>query len=346
MRKILMIPALLTLLVLGAAQAFAQTVTVVTHSGQRVRGQLIDLGNPGYDGGNGGNGGYNGGADTGNYGGLGDGGDVTVRNNGRDSYIPILDVALVDFTGNGSVQQNELARASQNPDGMIVLRNGQSISGRLVGMQPGSNRVVVAGSFGQRNLTLNQIARIYFGGGNGYNGNWQAGSNNSGYDPYGNGNGNNGNGGQYGNGNGGQYGNGNGGQYGNGNGQYGQQPGYGNSTDRTITIPANKQWTNAGTDVRRGQVVHFRASGNVALSKNPGDNGTPAGANDGRMAGNSPLPGVTGGMLIGRVNSGQPFAIGAQADVTMPANGRLYLGINDDYVPDNTGNFVVQMSIQ
>ncbi|HEV3214248.1 MAG TPA: hypothetical protein VGZ27_00915 [Vicinamibacterales bacterium] len=363
MRKILMIPALLTVLVLGAAQVFAQTVTVVTRSGQRVRGQLMDLGNS-YDTGNRG-------YDTGNrgsYGGPSNGGDVALRINGRDSRIPIMDVMMIDFAGNGSIQQNELARAGQNPDGMIVLRNGQSTSGRLVGMQPNSSRVQVVNNSGQYDLALNQIARIYFGGGNGYSGNGQAGPNNNGYDPYANNNrngngqyGNNGNG-QYGNNGNGQYGNnGNGGQYGDWNtgqydgnparygggnpGQYGQ-PSYGNATNRTTTIPANKLWSNSGIDVRRGQVIHFRASGNVALSKNPGDNGTPAGANDGRMAGNSPLPGVTGGLLIGRVNNGQPFAIGAQADITMLSDGRLYLGINDDYPADNSGNFVVQMSIQ
>jgi small nuclear ribonucleoprotein (snRNP)-like protein len=347
MRKILMIPALLTVLVLGAAQVFAQTVTVVTRSGQRVRGQLMDLGNSSYDTGN-----------RGSYGGPSNGGDVTVRINGRDSRIPILDVMMIDFAGNGNVQQNELARAGQNPDGMIVLRNGQNVSGTLVGMQPNSSHVLVANNSGQYDLALNQIARIYFGGGNGYSGNGQAGPNNNGYEPYANnrnGNGqygNNGNG-QYGNnGNGGQYGDWNTGQYDGNPARYGGnpaqsgQPSYGNSTNRTITIPANKLWSNSGTDVRRGQVIHFRASGNIALSKNPGDNGTPAGANDRRMAGNSPLPGVTGGMLIGRVNNGQPFAIGAQADITMLGDGRLYLGINDDYPGDNSGNFVVQMSIQ
>jgi hypothetical protein len=155
-----------------------------------------------------------------------------------------------------------------------------------------------------------------------------SGQNGNGYDP--NRNGNDGNAGRGGNT--------------RQNGNYGGSRVPGSSTDRTITVPANQPWTDSGVDVQRGQVIHFRASGNVALSKNANDNGTPAGANNGRMAGNSPLPGVTGGMLIGRVNSGQPFAIGVQADVTMSATGRLYLGINDDYVGDNTGNFVVQTS--
>jgi hypothetical protein len=90
-------------------------------------------------------------------------------------------------------------------------------------------------------------------------------------------------------------------------------------------------------------VVHFQASGRVSLSHNPGDVGGPAGADTGRLAGNSPMPGVTGGMLIGRVNNGPPFAIGAQSDITMPAGGRLFLGVNDDYVQDNSGNFVVNV---
>jgi hypothetical protein len=90
-------------------------------------------------------------------------------------------------------------------------------------------------------------------------------------------------------------------------------------------------------------VVHFDASGNVSLSQNAGDVGTPAGANSGRLAGNSPIPSAKGGMLIGRVTNGQPFAIGAQSDVTMPASGPLTLGINDDYVQDNKGNFTVNI---
>jgi hypothetical protein len=301
---------LLALLLFGASEAYAQTATVVTHSGQRLRGQIMSMGgNSGY-----GNNGNNGNYGNGNYDNSSD--SIVVRTNGRDRQIPVQDVALVDFAGNGNVSQNEMNQANNSYDGMVVLRNGRTMLGHVVELQGYNNQAVVSGQGGDRTVPLNQVARIYFGNGT---------TASNGYDPYSNPNQN---------------------VYGNNypqNDPYGQngQPSYG--TARTVTIPANQTWSNSGIDVRRGEVIHFRASGNVTLSQNPRDYGTPAGANDGRMAGNSPLRGVTGGMLIGRVGNSQPFVIGAEADVTMPANGRLFLGVNDDDVRDKTGSFVVQM---
>lgn len=299
---------LLALLLFGTAEAYAQTATVVTNSGQRFRGQIVSMGQDNNFG------------NSGNYGdAYGD--SVVVRTNGRDRQIPIQDVTVIDFAGNGNVSQAELNRASQSYDGMVVLRNGRTMAGRVVDLQGFNNQAVVSGQGGDRTVPLNQVARIYFGNSNTA----------SGYDPNYNGNGN-----VYGNnypqnGQSGQYG-----QY----GQYGQ-PSYGSA--RTVTVQGNQPWSNSGIDVRRGDVIHFRASGNVGLSTNPSDYATPSGAVDGRMAGNSPLRGVTGGLLIGRVGNSQPFAIGTESDVTMPANGRLYFGVNDDDVRDNTGSFVVEM---
>jgi small nuclear ribonucleoprotein (snRNP)-like protein len=315
MRTRFIIPALLAMLVMGAAQAFAQTATVVTQSGQRIRGQLVDMENNESNG------------------------SIIVRTNGRDSQIPIDEVMMIDFMGNGTnIPPNEMARANQNNGGLVVLRNGRTLDGQLVDLQPYSNQAVVSGRFGQRNIGLNQVARVYFSG-NGYGqyGNQQYGNygqnnrSNPNYDP--NDYPRNGSYGQSGQ-------NGNYGQYGN-RGSFGQ-PGYSN-INRTITVPSNQQWTNTGINVQQGQVVHFQASGRISLSNNQGDVGGPAGADSGRLAGNSPMPNVTGGMLIGRVNNGPPFVVGAQSDVTMPDSGRLSLGINDDYVPDNSGNFTVNI---
>ena len=44
------------------------------------------------------------------------------------------------------------------------------------------------------------------------------------------------------------------------------------------------------------------------------------------------------------VNSGKPFSIGNTTQAfQMPANGTLFLGVNDDHVPDNSGNYVVKV---
>jgi hypothetical protein len=47
---------------------------------------------------------------------------------------------------------------------------------------------------------------------------------------------------------------------------------------------------------------------------------------------------VTGGLLIGRVATGGLLPSAQESDVTMPANGRLYFGVNDDDVRDNVGD--------
>jgi hypothetical protein len=59
-----------------------------------------------------------------------------------------------------------------------------------------------------------------------------------------------------------------------------------------------------------------------------------------------PIPSMQAGALIGRVGADQPFAIGSQTTaITMPADGTLYLGINDDFFGDNTGAFTVTVQV-
>jgi len=48
---------------------------------------------------------------------------------------------------------------------------------------------------------------------------------------------------------------------------------------------------------------------------------------------------------VGRIDGGQPFMLGAQQSVRIPANGILYLGVNDDLTSDNGGEFQVTVSI-
>jgi len=116
----------------------------------------------------------------------------------------------------------------------------------------------------------------------------------------------------------------------------------GNMTPGAIRVPANGGWVSTGIRVRRGDIVAFSTSGEVQLSDNRSDRarspGTP------RTAPDAPLPSVNAGALIGRIGNGQPFGIGDQSSVPMPADGVLYLAVNDDERSDNAGEFVVVVS--
>jgi hypothetical protein len=58
-----------------------------------------------------------------------------------------------------------------------------------------------------------------------------------------------------------------------------------------------------------------------------------------------PVQGAPSGALIGRIGNGTPFLIGANnAPMTVTGNGRLMLGINDDMLTDNSGQFYVTIT--
>jgi hypothetical protein len=91
-------------------------------------------------------------------------------------------------------------------------------------------------------------------------------------------------------------------------------------------------------------VLTFNTTGEIMLGPNPDDVATSAGVKAGRMAANAPLPQSLAGALIGRIGNGQPFGIGNQTSIVMPAAGRLFLGINDDNFNDNSGEFRVEIT--
>ena len=113
---------------------------------------------------------------------------------------------------------------------------------------------------------------------------------------------------------------------------------------KSVVVPANVAWTNTRIQVTRGQWLRFEPSGEVRLSFNGDDVAVAAGAKSGRKAEKATIPSIYVGALIGRVNNGKPFSIGDTTQAfQMPANGTLFLGVNDDHVPDNSGNFVVKV---
>lgn len=113
-----------------------------------------------------------------------------------------------------------------------------------------------------------------------------------------------------------------------------------------VRVPGNAAWVATPLFVRAGDVVTFNTTGRVQLSDDGQDLAMPGGSMRGRRADRSPLPQNLAGALIAKVGNSAPFGIGDQTSVRMPANGQLFLGINDDEVSDNRGEFMVNVSLQ
>lgn len=119
-------------------------------------------------------------------------------------------------------------------------------------------------------------------------------------------------------------------------------PGYSNF-DREVAVRADRAWTDTGITVRAGDVFRVDASGYINWGPNRSDDAdgeVNSPYNSGR-----PVPNRAGGALIGRIGNGAPFFIGSGVQsFRAGTTGRLYLGINDDYVGDNSGSFRVMVT--
>lgn len=127
----------------------------------------------------------------------------------------------------------------------------------------------------------------------------------------------------------------------------GDDPGGGGGmqADGSIAVPANQPWTDTTMQVRVGEYLRFDVSRTIRFGSGDGDTATADGNAEGRARAvlrSVPVRILPVGGLIGRVGSGQPFAIGtAPEPIRMPATGRLWLGINDLSFEDNSGWFRV-----
>ena len=107
-----------------------------------------------------------------------------------------------------------------------------------------------------------------------------------------------------------------------------------------IQVQGNQSWTDTNLTVRKGDRLAFSTTGQITIRQG-GETVGPDGKGDENRVG-APVPTTAVGSLIGRVGTGQPFAIGSNSQpITMPATGRLYLGVNDAGVSDNSGAFIV-----
>ena len=114
---------------------------------------------------------------------------------------------------------------------------------------------------------------------------------------------------------------------------------------RTVMVSARQAWTDTGIDVRVGDRISVTPSGVIRYTPSATDRVDAAGGNN-RATPAAPRPDLPIGALIGRVANGEVFLIGRGLEaMRVNANGRLYLGTNDDVLSDNDGQFRAVISV-
>jgi Ca2+-binding EF-hand superfamily protein len=126
----------------------------------------------------------------------------------------------------------------------------------------------------------------------------------------------------------------------------GGSPGNATAGTQAIKVNAQQRWTDAGIDVRAGDVITFDSSGSIVMSGNAADTANPGGSTTGRRAPDAPILNQLAGGLVARIGNYGTIWIGDRRTLTAPTSGRLYLGVNDDHLPDNRGEFTVIVGLQ
>jgi hypothetical protein len=112
--------------------------------------------------------------------------------------------------------------------------------------------------------------------------------------------------------------------------------------ERQTIVSGDVAWNDSGIDVRAGQTIYFEAQGQVRWGRDRRDG--PAGERNSPANPNRPMGNRNAAALIGKIGNGSNdyFFIGDETGpVRVRSSGRLYLGVNDDVLTDNAGNFRV-----
>lgn len=112
--------------------------------------------------------------------------------------------------------------------------------------------------------------------------------------------------------------------------------------ERQTIVSGDVAWNDSGIDLRAGQTIYFESTGQVRWGRDRRDG--PAGERNSPSNPNRPMANRNAAALIGKIGNGSNdyFFIGDDTGpVRVRSSGRLYLGINDDVLTDNSGNFRV-----
>ena len=111
-----------------------------------------------------------------------------------------------------------------------------------------------------------------------------------------------------------------------------------------VTIEAARGWNETGIIVGAGDLLTIKY---VSGEWSP----WPGGAYDAIGSGGDPrcrcnvMDAVSHAALIGRIEENQPFLVGKEYRHQVGENGKLYLGINDVDLYDNSGSLEVEVTV-
>jgi hypothetical protein len=120
-------------------------------------------------------------------------------------------------------------------------------------------------------------------------------------------------------------------------------------------VAAREAWTDTGIRLRAGASVTITATGLIHFGSGPISRLSPAGIPWGRTCSaiaeqvsrgrGWPAPGLSCWSLIGRIGSGKPFEVGARRTLHIAQAGELFLGVNDNYLADNSGTWSAAIAL-
>lgn len=119
--------------------------------------------------------------------------------------------------------------------------------------------------------------------------------------------------------------------------EFGRGNGTAATTGQSIAVAADRNWTDTGINVTAGQTVTITADGRIRIARDTLDFITAAGASS-RIP-DAIMPSAPLGGLVARVGNSAPVFVGQSRTFRAPRAGRLFLGVNDSYWEDNTGQF-------
>jgi len=117
----------------------------------------------------------------------------------------------------------------------------------------------------------------------------------------------------------------------------------------SVVVPATEQWTDTGIDLSIDDSVLIEADGAATPRRNPaiplhGPDGHPDPV--ARQYNVEGLEDANHDSLIGRIGeAGAPFLVGSELSSTADTEGRLFLGINDIDVENNSGEFTATITV-